>query len=101
MVLLNVLVIVITTFMIAIFAAQNPTAVTVQFVALQSVELPLGLIMTLAGCLGALTVVVAYLLWPHRQRSLSQAARQLQERVDRLQHQDPDPSPSQASIPSE
>jgi putative membrane protein len=74
---------------VAVLAGQNPTTLTVHFLMLRSVELPLGLLMTLAAGLGLLTVGLGSFLWPGR--SFSATARQLQERVRQLEMQDQPP----------
>ncbi len=74
---------------VAVLAGQNPPTLTVRFLMLRSVELPLGLLMTLAVGLGLLTVGLGSLLWPGR--SFSATARQLQERVRQLEMQDQPP----------
>ncbi|MGQ9837826.1 MAG: LapA family protein [Cyanobacteriota bacterium] len=73
----------------AVLAGQNPTTLAVHFLMLRSVELPLGLLMTLAAGLGWLTVVLGSFLWPRQ--NFSTIARQLQERVRQLEMQEQPP----------
>jgi uncharacterized integral membrane protein len=82
--ILSLIFTILITLGVAIFAAQNTGLITVQFIALQSVQLPLGLVMSLAVGLGVVTVAVASLLWGKR-RSFSLAARQLQSRLADLE----------------
>lgn len=84
---------------VAIVAAQNPTAVTLKFIALRSVELPLGLVMICSASLGALTVAIGS-LFLRRQRPLSVAAQQIRSRLEALEQIDaakPDPPPEAQS----
>ncbi len=73
---------------VAIFAAQNPAGVVLQFLALRSVELPLGLVISLAATLGALSVALVATFWP-RSRAFSWSARQLQARLKELEAKKP------------
>ncbi len=83
--LLNVVLTLLLAFGGAVLAGQNLTPVVVGFLMLRSVELPLGLLMTLAVGLGLLTVVLGSFLWP--ERNFSTTARQLQERLRQLEMQ--------------
>ncbi|NJK63989.1 MAG: DUF1049 domain-containing protein [Synechococcaceae cyanobacterium SM2_3_1] len=73
---------------VAVFAAQNPAGVVLKFLALRSVELPLGLVMILAATLGGLSVTLVATLWP-RPRAFSWSARQLQVRLRELEAKKP------------
>lgn len=72
-------------FGISIFSAQNTTPITLGFAALRSVSLPLGLVITLAAGLGALTVLGISLFWPRR--SFSVIAQRLKKRINSLPDQ--------------
>jgi uncharacterized integral membrane protein len=71
---------------IAIFAAQNRTPISLKFFALQSVELPLGLVAVAACCCGLLSVGFMGLLLQWGKPRLSPAAQELQGRLARLEN---------------
>ncbi|MEN9204081.1 MAG: LapA family protein [Thermostichus sp. DG_1_6_bins_120] len=87
--LFNVVLTLLLALGVAVLAGQNPTLLSVRFLMLRSVELPLGLVITLAVGLGLLTVVLGAFLWPGR--SFSITARQLQERLRQLEMQEQPP----------
>lgn len=65
---------------IAILSVQNATAVTIQFFAWQSVELPLGIVLTFAFALGLLIVALIRPVWalttsPRPQRAVNSTYR--------------------------
>ncbi len=82
MAIINLLLTIAVALVVAIFAAQNPTPIELQFLALRSVEIPLGLAMTGAASLGSLTAALVFLLWP---RPLPESAQQLQSRLATLE----------------
>lgn len=73
---------------VAVFAAQNPAGVVLKFLALRSVELPLGLVMILAATFGSFSVALVAALLP-RPRAFSWSARQLQARLQELEAKKP------------
>lgn len=84
----NLLLTLILLLVVAVVAAQNPTQVMLRFLALQSVELPLGFVMISSACLGALTAALGS-LFLMRRRPLSVAAQQIRSRLDELEHIEP------------
>ncbi len=95
----NLLLTLVLILVVAVVAAQNPTQVVLKFLALRSVELPLGFVMISSACLGALTAAVGSLFF-RRQRPLSAAAQQIRSRLDELEKVEPaqpDPPPEAQS----
>lgn len=92
----NLLLTLILMLAVAIVAAQNPTEVVVRFFSLQSVALPLGLLLIFSACLGAITMAMGFLFW-FKRRPLSVAEQQLQERMQALE----DLEPAQPDPPTE
>lgn len=90
---LNLVLTLVLMLAVAVVAAQNPGLVVTKFLALRSVELPLGLVMMISACLGAVTVGITSLLF--RQRSGSVVAQQIQSRLEDLENLEraqPDPT---------
>lgn len=84
MFILSLLLISLVAGIAAIAAAQNPTPVMLAFLAVRSVELPLGILLVLALGLGLVTVPLLAILLGQKQR-FSQSARQLKIRLGDLE----------------
>ncbi|NJL97719.1 MAG: LapA family protein [Synechococcaceae cyanobacterium SM2_3_2] len=72
------------TAIVAITAAQNPAPVQLSFLMAQSVELPLGILITLVVGLGILTLPLVAIVFGGKQH-FSESAQQLQSRLGDLE----------------
>lgn len=84
MIILSLGLVCLTVWAAAVVALQNPEGVSLGFLALRSVELPLGILSALALGLGILVVPLLAVLWSRGPR-FSETAQQLQQRMGELE----------------